>query len=124
MLKPKYAAILASVWIFAPLMLMSGIGHSQQEKKGLSKRAIPDSSKQRPKLDLELLEKSAEKYSDESNHVSALLLRQQIVTVLEKSTDRRTQIALATALTQAAHSQPKYAHPYYWAPFILMGNWK
>lgn len=21
-------------------------------------------------------------------------------------------------------SQPKYAHPFYWAPFILMGNWK
>jgi CHAT domain-containing protein len=21
-------------------------------------------------------------------------------------------------------SQPKYSHPFYWAPFILMGNWK
>ena len=24
----------------------------------------------------------------------------------------------------ALQAQPKYAHPYYWAPFILMGNWK
>ena len=29
---------------------------------------------------------------------------------------RKAQIALQT--------QSKYAHPYYWAPFILMGNWK
>lgn len=31
------------------------------------------------------------------------------------------------ALRQAQISllaQPKYAHPFYWAPFILMGNWK
>jgi CHAT domain-containing protein len=31
------------------------------------------------------------------------------------------------ALRQAQLSllaQPKYAHPFYWAPFILMGNWK
>jgi CHAT domain-containing protein len=24
----------------------------------------------------------------------------------------------------ALMQQPKYAHPFYWAPFILMGNWK
>jgi CHAT domain-containing protein/tetratricopeptide (TPR) repeat protein len=29
---------------------------------------------------------------------------------------RRAQVALML--------QPKYAHPFYWAPFILMGNWK
>jgi CHAT domain-containing protein len=29
---------------------------------------------------------------------------------------RQAQIAL--------QEQPQYAHPYYWAPFILMGNWK
>jgi CHAT domain-containing protein len=29
---------------------------------------------------------------------------------------RQSQIAL--------QSQSKYVHPYYWAPFILMGNWK
>jgi len=29
---------------------------------------------------------------------------------------RQAQIAL--------QGQPQYAHPYYWAPFILMGNWK
>lgn len=29
---------------------------------------------------------------------------------------RQSQIAL--------QSQSKYVHPYYWAPLILMGNWK
>jgi CHAT domain-containing protein len=29
---------------------------------------------------------------------------------------RQAQLALM--------AQPKYAHPFYWAPFILMGNWK
>ena len=29
---------------------------------------------------------------------------------------RQSQIAL--------HSNSKYSHPFYWAPFILMGNWK
>jgi CHAT domain-containing protein len=29
---------------------------------------------------------------------------------------RRAQLALM--------AQPKYSHPHYWAPFILMGNWK
>jgi hypothetical protein len=24
----------------------------------------------------------------------------------------------------ALQAQPRYSHPYYWAPFILMGNWK
>jgi CHAT domain-containing protein len=30
--------------------------------------------------------------------------------------------ALATA-QQTLISSRKYAHPYYWAPFILVGNW-
>ncbi len=25
---------------------------------------------------------------------------------------------------QRAGAQTKYAHPYYWAPFILIGNWR
>ena len=29
---------------------------------------------------------------------------------------RQAQIALA--------SQPRTSHPFYWAPFVLMGNWK
>ena len=42
---------------------------------------------------------------------------------------RRTQSGLSKieALRQAQvalASQPRTAHPYYWAPFILMGNWK
>jgi len=24
----------------------------------------------------------------------------------------------------AMMSQPKYAHPFFWAPFILLGNWQ
>jgi CHAT domain-containing protein len=42
---------------------------------------------------------------------------------------RRTQSGLSKieALRQAQvalASQPRTAHPFYWAPFILMGNWK
>ena len=42
---------------------------------------------------------------------------------------RRQQQALSKieALRQAQlalMAQSKYAHPFYWAPFILMGNWK
>jgi CHAT domain-containing protein len=36
-------------------------------------------------------------------------------------------LSKAEALRQAQlalMAQPKYAHPFYWAPFILMGNWK
>jgi CHAT domain-containing protein len=31
--------------------------------------------------------------------------------------------ATATAKSQSA-APAGYAHPYYWAPFVLMGNWK
>lgn len=31
--------------------------------------------------------------------------------------------ALRTAQVRLLQSEP-YAHPYYWAPFILIGNWK
>ena len=37
------------------------------------------------------------------------------------------QVSKIEALRQAQlalQAQPKYVHPYYWAPFILMGNWK
>jgi CHAT domain-containing protein len=41
---------------------------------------------------------------------------------------RQTQgLSKIEALHQAQlalMAQPKYAHPFYWAPFILMGNWK
>lgn len=41
---------------------------------------------------------------------------------------RQTQsLSKIEALRQAQlalMAQPKYAHPFYWAPFILMGNWK
>jgi len=29
----------------------------------------------------------------------------------------------SAAPTYAANAAAPYAHPYYWAPFILMGNW-
>lgn len=35
-----------------------------------------------------------------------------------------TKIEALRQAQLALQSQPKYAHPYYWAPFILMGNWK
>ncbi len=42
--------------------------------------------------------------------------------------NRQTQgLSKIEALRQAQLNlkrQPKYAHPYYWAPFILMGNWR
>ena len=33
-------------------------------------------------------------------------------------------VAVATASTSKAHSASRYGNPYYWAPFILIGNWK
>ena len=40
---------------------------------------------------------------------------------------RETGLTKIEALRQsqlALQKQPKYSHPYYWAPFVLMGNWK
>ena len=34
-----------------------------------------------------------------------------------------SQTAPAKALSFSAPSDAPYAHPYYWAPFFLMGNW-
>jgi CHAT domain-containing protein/tetratricopeptide (TPR) repeat protein len=33
-------------------------------------------------------------------------------------------VAVARASTLKAHSASRYGNPYYWAPFILIGNWK
>jgi hypothetical protein len=33
-----------------------------------------------------------------------------------------TETAMKTALDQ--HPASQYANPYYWAPFVLIGNWK
>jgi CHAT domain-containing protein len=33
-------------------------------------------------------------------------------------------VAVARASTSKAHSASRYGNPYYWAPFILIGNWK
>jgi CHAT domain-containing protein/tetratricopeptide (TPR) repeat protein len=35
---------------------------------------------------------------------------------------RRAQVTLLRSFK--ANSKPRYGHPYYWAPFILIGNWK
>jgi CHAT domain-containing protein len=42
--------------------------------------------------------------------------RRQTQTLSKIEALRQAQLALM--------AQPKYAHPFYWAPFILMGNWK
>ena len=54
---------------------------------------------------------------------------QSTATLMADMYQRRQQQALSKieALRQAQlalMAQPKYAHPFYWAPFILMGNWK
>ena len=33
-------------------------------------------------------------------------------------------VALQKAQLKLLHSGGKTAHPYYWAPFVLMGNWR
>ena len=54
----------------------------------------------------------------------------QSTSTLMAETYRRRQeqhLTKIEALRQAQLSllaQPRYAHPFYWAPFILMGNWK
>jgi CHAT domain-containing protein len=35
-----------------------------------------------------------------------------------------TKIEALRQAQQSLLSQPRYSHPFYWAPFILMGNWK
>jgi CHAT domain-containing protein len=48
----------------------------------------------------------------------------------KKKTDRGTELKEKDASTEAEVKQFEtdpsrpYAHPYFWAPFILMGNWK
>ncbi len=54
---------------------------------------------------------------------------QSTATLMADMYRRRQGLSLSKieALRQAQlalQSQAKYAHPYYWAPFILMGNWK
>jgi len=36
---------------------------------------------------------------------------------------RQAQLALLRA-KRPAEGEPAYSHPYFWAPFILMGNWQ
>ena len=37
---------------------------------------------------------------------------------------RRAQVAFLQGAPDQPASKPPYAHPYYWAPFILIGNWQ
>lgn len=55
--------------------------------------------------------------SDASTAVlmSDLYRRRQILNLSKSEALRKSQIALL---------EGKYPHPFYWAPFILMGNWK
>jgi len=54
------------------------------------------------------------------DHSTSLLMR-QFYRRWEKS-DRAT--ALAEAEAELRRADARYQHPYYWAPFILIGNWK
>jgi CHAT domain-containing protein len=37
---------------------------------------------------------------------------------------RLAQVGLLTDGPKSSDGLPRYRHPYYWAPFILMGNWR
>jgi CHAT domain-containing protein len=41
-----------------------------------------------------------------------------------RQTQGLTKIEALRQAQLALQRQPAYAHPFYWAPFILMGNWK
>ena len=54
---------------------------------------------------------------------------QSTATLLADMYQRRQTQGLSKAEAQrqahlALMAQPAYTHPFYWAPFILMGNWK
>lgn len=52
--------------------------------------------------------------------------------VLESNRCKGTPMAMIEGTNKAELSQPifklnlnpRYSHPYYWAPFILIGNWQ
>ena len=41
-----------------------------------------------------------------------------------RQSQRLTKIEALRQAQLGLMAQPRYAHPFYWAPFILMGNWK
>ena len=41
-----------------------------------------------------------------------------------RQSQRLTKIEALRQAQLGLMTQPRYAHPFYWAPFILMGNWK
>lgn len=42
----------------------------------------------------------------------------------QRQSQRLTKIEALRQAQLGLLAQPRYAHPFYWAPFILMGNWK
>jgi CHAT domain-containing protein len=42
----------------------------------------------------------------------------------QRQSQRLSKIAALRQAQLTLLAQPRYAHPFYWAPFILMGNWK
>jgi CHAT domain-containing protein len=42
----------------------------------------------------------------------------------QRQSQRLTKIEALRQAQLGLMAQPRYAHPFYWAPFILMGNWK
>jgi CHAT domain-containing protein len=41
-----------------------------------------------------------------------------------RQSDALTKIEALRKSQIAMHADSKYSHPFYWAPFVLMGNWK
>ena len=49
----------------------------------------------------------------------------QATTTLTRAEDQHlTKIESLRLAQLSLLTQSRYAHPFYWAPFILMGNWK
>lgn len=51
-----------------------------------------------------------------ANQLADMYQRRRAQGLSKIEASRQAQLALM--------AQPKCAHPFYWAPFILMGNWK
>lgn len=47
----------------------------------------------------------------------------QLMFIKGKSNNKISDVRGVVKLPQAETSNSQYSHPYYWAPFILMGNW-
>ncbi len=52
---------------------------------------------------------------------------EQALVLARQTKNRQTEGAILNNLGQTYENQgkyPKFSHPLYWAPFVLMGNWR